>query len=383
MPSLHIAAHLIRRTMGTRRGLLMNVLLPAAILSVMAGLFAGLQGGKPVIVVNNADAGPLGAYLAAAVENESLYDVRRETDWDEQAVKDAVEEGGADAAIYVPTDFTQQIAGGGDTKAILYRLDEQLWNASLAMLLEAETSRLAASASIVRGAGGGGTADAGMLAEFVKAQQSPAVTADNVSMKLGRVLSEPMVIGLMLMFVMLLLGQTIGFVLEDREKRTMARMFTAPLRAIDIAVGNFAGSLIIGSLQLTIVLGLTYFAFGYAPGIPFGSMLLVLECFLLAALGLVSAAAGLVRNRTQLQQLNTLIILPTCMISGCFFPLSMLPDFIQKLANFMPQKWALQAIDRLGGGQGIGEIGLHLAILVLFAAVLLAFGAAVLRPNRT
>ena len=56
------------------------------------------------------------------------------------------------------------------------------------------------------------------------------------------------------MFVMLLCSQSIGFVMEDREQRTMARMFTAPLRSIDIAFGNFLGSLLVGTLQVILVL---------------------------------------------------------------------------------------------------------------------------------
>ncbi|HTG69971.1 MAG TPA: ABC transporter permease, partial [Candidatus Udaeobacter sp.] len=176
---------------------------------------------------------------------------------------------------------------------------------------------------------------------------------------------------------------SIALVMEDREQRTMARMFTAPLRAIDIAFGNFMGSMLVGTIQLIIVLSLTYFVFGYSPGISFGPMLLVLEFFLLAAVGMTSAVAGLVQSSTQLSQINTLIITPTCMISGCFFPLSFLPDFMQKLANFTPQKWAIGAIDRLGGGGSFSDIRLQLLILLLFAAVMIAFGSAVLRPNRT
>ena len=184
------------------------------------------------------------------------------------------------------------------------------------------------------------------------------------------------------MFVMLLCSQSIGFVMEDREQRTMARMFTAPLRSIDIAFGNFLGSLLVGTLQVILVLSLTYYVFGYSPGVPFGAMLLVIECFLFAAVGLASAVAGLVRNSTQLSQINNIIITPTCMISGCFFPLTLLPDFMQKLANFTPQKWAIGAIDHLGGGGSIREISLQLFILLLFAAVTIAFGSAVLRPNQ-
>ncbi len=383
MPSLHIAAQLIRRTMGSRRGLIMNVMLPAIILSIMTGLFASFEGEKAVIAVNNADSGILGGYLASSLEQESLYEIHLEPNVTEQELKDMVMDGKADAAIYIPSDYSEEWLEGGESKAVLYRMNEQLWNASLAAMLETEGNKLAASVALVQGSGAGAGADITKLTALLEAQASPKAVAENTGMKLGNIVSNPMMIGLILMFLMLLVSQSIGLVMEDREQRTMARMFTAPLRAIDIAFGNFMGSMLVGTIQLVIVLGLTYFVFGYSPGISFGPMLLVLEFFLLAAVGLASAVAGLVQSSTQLSQINTLIITPTCMISGCFFPLSFLPDFMQKLANFTPQKWAIAAIDRLGGGGSFSDIGLYLLILLLFAAVMIAFGSSVLRPNRT
>lgn len=383
MLSLHIAAHLIRRTIGSRRGLILNVLLPSIILSIMAGLFSSIQGNKAVIFISNADSGMLGDYLASSLEKENLYEVRLEPKLTEEELKDKVMDGKADASVYIPLDFSERILEGEQPKAVLYRMDEQLWNASLAAMLVTEANKLLSSVNLVRGAGGDAALDVNKLAALLDAQASPRAVAENAGMKLGNVVSNPMMIGLILMFVMLLVSQSIGFVMEDREHRTMARMFTAPLRSLDIAFGNFLGSILMGTFQLVIVLGLTYFVFGYSPGIPFANMLLVLECFLFAAVGLASAVGGLVRNSMQLSQINNLIITPTCMISGCFFPLSMLPDFMQKLANFTPQKWAIQAIDRLGGGGTFIDIGLQLLILLLFAAVLIAFGSAVLRPNRT
>lgn len=383
MPSLQIAAQLIRRTMGSRRGLIMNVMLPAIILSIMAGLFASFERERAFIAVSNEDSGILGSYLVSSLERESLYEMQLEPKLTEQELKDMVMDGKADAAIYIPSDYSLKWLEGEQSEAILYRMNVQLWNSSLAAMLETEASKLAASVDLVRGTGAAAGADLTMLSALLEAQSFPRAVAENAGMKLGNIISNPMMVGLILLFVMLLASQSIGLVMEDREQRTMARMFTAPLRAIDIAFGNFMGSMLVGTLQLVIILSLTYFVFGYSPGIPFGSMLLVLEFFLLAAVGLTSAVAGLVRSSTQLSQINNLIITPTCMISGCFFPLSILPDFMQKLANFTPQKWAIGAIDRLGGGGSLSDISLQLLILLLFAAVMIAFGSAVLRPNRT
>ncbi|WP_139998071.1 ABC transporter permease [Paenibacillus paridis] len=381
MPSLHIAAQLIRRTMGSRRGLIMNVCIPAIFLAIISGLFSNLEGQKAVILVQNADSGLLGGYLASALEKEALYDVQLEVKLTEEELKNAVLDRKADAAVYIPEEYTQKLLQGIPVEAGLYRMNEQLWSAALETSLAAEANKLSASASMVRA--GSGTADLTKLKELLDAQETPTIVAKKAGMKLGDVVSNPLMIGLILMFLMLLASQSIGFIMEDREKRTMARMFTAPLRAIDIAIGNFAGSMLVGTIQLIIVLSLTYFVFGYSPGISFGELLLVLEFFLLAAVGLASAVAGLVRNSTQLSQINNLVITPTSIISGCFFPISMLPDFMQKMANFTPQKWAIQAIDHLGGGGNLSDIGLQLFILLLFASVMIAFGSAVLRPNQS
>ncbi|WP_338555750.1 ABC transporter permease [Paenibacillus sp. KS-LC4] len=383
MPSLPIAMQLIRRTMGTRRGFFLNVLLPAIALSVIAGLFSSLQFGKEVIIISNADRGAMGAYVLDTVNQDSLYEVKIQPDWADKQVREAVAAGDADAAIFIPADFTERLLAGEQPQPVLYRWTEQLWNASLLSSLEAQASSLAAAAELLQAAGGGGVLDAGKLSELLEQQQArPAVALEHTPMKLGVVAANPIMIGVILLFLMLLVSQSVGFIMEDREIRTMARMYTAPLRALDIALGNYLGSILVGTIQLVLVLSLTYYVFGYSPGVSFGAMLLVLEAFMLAAIGVMTAVAGLVRNAHQLSQINLLIVTPTSMISGCFFPLSMMPEFMQKLANFMPQKWALQAIDKLSTGAGLSEIAQPMLILMLFAVVLLIFGGAVLRPSQ-
>ena len=106
-----------------------------------------------------------------------------------------------------------------------------------------------------------------------------------------------------------------------------------------------------------------------------------MEAFILASLGIASAVAGMVKNADQLGIVNTLVMTPTCMIGGCFWPIAFMPDFMQKLANFVPQKWAIESMKLLAQGNDVSSIGIHLGILVLFAVVLLGFGAAVLHPG--
>ncbi|MMZ59193.1 ABC-2 type transporter [compost metagenome] len=102
---------------------------------------------------------------------------------------------------------------------------------------------------------------------------------------------------------------------------------------------------------------------------------------MLVAMGISSAVAGLIRNTQQASIINSLIITPTCMIGGCFWPISFMPEFMQKAANFVPQKWTIEAVEILSSGNGLSDITVPLLILGLMALILLAFGSAVLRPS--
>ncbi|MEI0736249.1 ABC transporter permease [Paenibacillus sp. JTLBN-2024] len=67
--------------------------------------------------------------------------------------------------------------------------------------------------------------------------------------------------------------------------------------------------------------------------------------------------------------LQNLIIVPTCLLSGCFFPLSIMPETLRRVSDFLPQSWVLQSIEKLQEGATFGSIGFHLSILLAFAVV--------------
>ncbi|MFF2093542.1 ABC transporter permease [Paenibacillus sp. NPDC058174] len=376
-----IAFHLIRRTMGTKRDFLLNILIPAISLSLIAGLFSSSSDSKAVVQISNQDQGMMGSYVEQSLRQNGSYEIVEAPNAAEQDLIDAIQAGKAHAAVLIPADFTSKLLAEETPQAAIYRMGEQLWSASLTEELQSEARKLAAAAMMVK-ASSDGQRDQ-LLASILDKEGEGKASVREESMRLGQAVSRPEVIGIMIMFVMLLVSRSIGFVMEDREQRTMARMYAAPLRALDIAFGNFAGSMLLGTFQLLIVFGISHFMFGFMSGVPFGPLFLVLECFLLAAVGMATLIGGLVKNSVQLGQINNLFITPTCMIGGCFWPLSLMPDFMQKLANFTPQKWTIQAFDRLSAGGTVSDIQLQLGILLLFALVLTAFGAAVLRPNRT
>lgn len=96
---------------------------------------------------------------------------------------------------------------------------------------------------------------------------------------------------------------------------------------------------------------------------------LLLAVYALVSVSLSLAIESFAKSSGAASAMQNLIVTPTCLIAGCFFPISVMPEQMQRVADFLPQRWVLQAIDKLQSGSGLTDIGLNFLILLAFAAV--------------
>jgi ABC-2 type transport system permease protein len=249
------------------------------------------------------------------------------------------------------------------------------------MRVNAIAANLTESAQAVAAANGGGTYQQVQFAAVLKQAEQHYVGSARTDYDLYPRETLGVVTGLTLLFLMALVNSSVSLITDDRRGRTMMRMFSAPVRSYEIALGNFLGSFLVGIIQIVVVLSLGKWVLRYDYEMPMYLYFLVLAAFMLVSMGIASTIAGLMRNPSNAGMLNALILTPTCMLGGCFWPISIMPDYMQKAANFTPQKWAIQAVDIAATGGGWNELWLPFAILGLMAAVLLVIGSAILRPN--
>lgn len=385
MRSFIIANLNIRRTIGNRKGLLVLLLLPILVISSIVGLFGKSSDHQVQIAVLNEDQSWLSDPIMASIQfSESFHynelDVKLAS---LEQIKQEVYNGKWGALVHIPAGFTERLLQGKDTAVKLFRKNERLWNVSLGITLMETTERLARNVQLASTVTEDRETRDQLVNQLLEQQEKGNNNVIREKIVNNNNNTYILVIGLMLMFMMILANQSIHGIMEDRGNRTMARIFSAPVRAWEIALGNFLGCLLLGSLQLVLILAVTRYAIGFDFGLSFGKLLVILEFFLIAAVGISSAIAGLVKSTANLGNMNTLVVIPTCMLGGCFWPVTMMPDFMQKLSNFMPQRWAIVALEQASSGAALQDFGLPLGILLLFAIVLLAFGSYVLRPAQS
>ncbi|CAI6081402.1 hypothetical protein PAECIP112173_03208 [Paenibacillus sp. JJ-100] len=372
MNSLHIAWLMIRRTLGSKRGFITYLLLPCLVVTGAVALFGSEQASRAVIPYVNMDQGTAGSWMVQELGRMKEYSFKPVNS--EAEVKSDVVKQKGNMGIVIPADYTQSLLQGKQThiqliemrvsessyilRAAVEGIDDGLKQSAYAATTEEKFEQLLEEVGRHTLSG-----------EALNLQLYPKPGLNNVT-------------GFTIMFMMGLLTSAVAVIMEDRKQRTMARMYTAPVKSYEIALGNFLGSLAIGIIQIVLVLGISRWVLHYDAGIPFGTHFLILGAFMLVSMGLASTVSGLIRETKNASMLNSLIIVPTCMIGGCFWPLSIMPEYMQKLANFVPQKWTIQAVETISAGGTLADITLPLLILTTMAVILLAVGSAILRPDQ-
>lgn len=381
MPSLIIAWNMVKRTLGRRRGWIVFVLVPCVVVTLTVFLLGRTTAAGIIVSYVNEDEGPVGQYLMEQLEHSGQYVLKESAS--EDVLREELLQNKSTVGVYVPRSFSDGIMEGGSPSVKVYEVSTSEASVMIRMTADSTVKRLNGSASAIREMSDSGEgrmqALSQVLEQSAKKRVDTKVTDLNLYAKPG--LSN--VTGFTLMFMMTLISSVVAMILDDRRQRTLSRMYTAPVRAYEIALGNFLGSLVVGSLQVIIVLLLSRYVLRYEYGIPFMLHFLILMAFMLVSLGLASTIAGLIRNDQNAAMINSMIVTPSCMLGGCFWPLAIMPEFMQKLANFIPQKWAIEAVEIAATGGTLADISLPLAVLGLMAVILLAVGSAVLRPSES
>lgn len=174
---------------------------------------------------------------------------------------------------------------------------------------------------------------------------------------------------------------TIILFVNERRNGTLQRLLVSPASESEIVVGYALAFAVIGSIQSIVVLIAAILLFDISI---VGNIFLALIVILLLAFGhqglgiLLSAGA---KNELQAIQFIPLILFPSILLAGLFWPVESIPSYLQPLSYIIPLRYGIDAERSIMlRGWGIGEIWVDIVVLVLFA--LLTLSASVLLLKR-
>lgn len=176
-----------------------------------------------------------------------------------------------------------------------------------------------------------------------------------------------------LLFILTGTIQRGGALLEERQSGTLQRMLTAPVARGEVLAGQALGSALLALAQCVLLMTGTRLLFGVTWG-TWGGALLLGGSYSLAAAGIGTALAGLLKDRKAMEIASGAVSNLFGLLSGALIPLSAFPAWLKAVAHFTPNYWALEGLFDQMTGVDAPRLWLPVAILACIAVVTGAFG---------
>ncbi|MDH7597678.1 MAG: ABC transporter permease [Methanothrix sp.] len=152
----------------------------------------------------------------------------------------------------------------------------------------------------------------------------------------------PAILGLVVFFFTFI-NAAVAFV-RERSQGTLEKFMVSPLSSTEIVSGYILGFSLFTLLQSTTTLLVVIFVFG----VPIrGSPLLLLSIVILlgaGALALGTFFSNFARSEFQVVQFIPMVVIPQIILSGVWWPIQSIPDFVRPVSYILPLTYATDAL---------------------------------------
>lgn len=188
-------------------------------------------------------------------------------------------------------------------------------------------------------------------------------------------------IGFSVFFSMYTMVFGVGTILYDKQHKIWQRMLISPVSRVSILAGNLVTAYLMGAVQLGVLILAGKYLLGVDWGASILGVLMVAGAFVFAVTCMGLLLSGIVKTHSQLAAITPVILTSTAMLGGCMWPLEIVNmKALLFLANFTPQKWAVQGMEMIASyGKGFEAAVLPTAVLLGMGLVFFAAGVKLVR----
>lgn len=190
----------------------------------------------------------------------------------------------------------------------------------------------------------------------------------------SRYQSVPGVLGLVVMLTMLMITTVIAF--RDTQEGMIEYLLVSPTQPTEILLGEIISYLIIGYLQLSFGIFLSYYLFH----VPFVGDLWVLYLsalpYIIAELSLGLTVATFCASQFEAIQVTNLFIAFSVILTGFLFPLFAMPEWAQYISRFLPLTYFFNILYGIMlKGNTFSEIWQNIWPLLVYSTLMISVAA--------
>jgi len=161
----------------------------------------------------------------------------------------------------------------------------------------------------------------------------------------------------------------------DREKLILKRLAATPLRRWQLVGSNVLMRLLIAMFQAVIIVAVGTLFFGVEVTGPWGLSIVFIILGAVAFLALGYVLASFTKTEEAANGMTSVVQFPMMFLSGVFFPIEFMPDFLQTIARIIPLTYLADALRQVMVG-GAAFAPLWVCALVLTGWLVVCFAIA-------
>jgi len=387
---ISIASNLIRVSFKDKSSILWLFVMPIIWTTLIGAVssFGSSGSSKIPIAIINSDKGIYGDIYEDVMKNEKDLDIILYSEENFKNVVNMVKETKIASMIYIPENFSDSIINNSDVNITIYKSSSNN-SFYIEELVKKITNQIDISSltghfvlkniekSIILN-----DLDKKKYFESSFNEALKELTLNNkvsVEYEILSVQKENLILptgfnatspGFGVMFVMMGAFFTAVVLAEEREMNILSRLLTTPITKIVVLSGKLLGVFCVTIIQFLFIIFFGQFILGVNWGNSPLSVLLIAISFTLSAVGLGTILSSIVKTSAQASALTILISIVTSMIGGAWWPIEIMPKYLQNIAKFTPQYWAINGFNKIIlRGFGLKEIMPNFSILIIYAIV--------------
>lgn len=369
---LQVIKNNIRQLLANRGALIVSLILPVALFAMSLGMFgSGTVQAKWNIAFVDMDHSSLSSNMKRMLQKEA----NRLEDKTSDEANDALTSSRSDVAVIVPKGYEAQLLAGEEPTIAVRSLKGQevvsALNVSLNMYI-GDLIRMQDILSIQDGETLAKEYDA-LMEKGVKYQEKP-VSEGSVNQGLAQAS------GFLFYILSMSMMQNASLILREKQQGTLNRIRQAPIGRMTYIFAVFFQGVLLLLFNLLCLFVLTTYIFPtrttvdmYLLWFYYGVVWVLIGIFF----------ALVVKSSAMFSSLSTILTVILAMLGGSYWPLWLMPDFMQKIARAVPQYWANDAMTYLQRNVRLFDLPGHILALTGFFCLFLVLCVLALRRRKS
>lgn len=312
----NLSIYLTKRYLRDKVALFFTFIFPLVFLFIFGGLFRNSSASFDIVIINRASNEFSNNFVSEIKKQDKTFKIKDVADFTEAETK--LGRGELDSIVELPANFGDIDEKGrpSGTLSVFYKESDAQTGQTFASVMN------------------------GIINEINKQYltEVPPLSLESKPLTTSTLDQFDYTFSGLLGFSLLSMGifsMASGFT-GDKKEGSLRRIKTTPLRPSQMILATGLNRLFIGLMVVVVMFLVAMGALGYRPSGDVMSLIWYIIISISMLFGFGMAVSGWAKNENQAAPVANLVSFPMMFLSGSFFPRFLMPQWLQKISDFLP-----------------------------------------------